>query len=90
MDIFGLFLWCEQAVVSRMLSVFSGRRRQWVGPAASAWLLGSQQKQVSTGRWHMLLIVSGPWEVVISSRQVFKVARAFGSSNSRVCEFQGE
>ena len=30
------------------------------------------------------------WEVIISSRQIFKVTRAFGSSNSRVCEFPGE
>ena len=90
MNICCLFLWCEQAVVPRMLSVFSGRRRQWVGPAVSAWSLGSQQQQGPAGRWHRLLLVAGPWEVVISSRQIFKVTRAFGSSNSRVHEFPGE
>ena len=37
-----LFLWCKHSVVPKMLSVFSGRRRQWVGPAVSAWSLGSQ------------------------------------------------
>ena len=41
-------------------------------------------------RWHRLLLVAGPWEVVISSRQIFKVTRAFVSSNSRVHEFPGE
>ena len=30
-----------------------------------------------------LLLAAGPWEVVISSRQIFKVTRAFGSSSSR-------
>ena len=30
------------------------------------------------------------WEVVISSRQIFKVTRAFGSSRSRVHEFPEE
>ena len=30
------------------------------------------------------------WEVVISSRQIFKVTRAFGSSHSRVREFPSE
>ena len=38
----------------------------------------------------MLLLVAGPWEVVMSSRQIYKVIRAFGSSSSRVCEFPGE
>ena len=84
-----LFLWSEQAVIPRMLSVFSGRRRQWVGPAVSAWSLGSQQQQGPAGRWHRLLLVAGPWEVVISSRQIIKVTRAFGRSSSRVREFPG-
>ncbi len=39
--LFALFLWCEQAVIPRGLSVFPGRRRQRVEPAVSAWLLGS-------------------------------------------------
>ena len=81
-----LFLQCEQAVIPRMLSVFSGRRRQWVGPTVGAWLLGSQQQQGPAGRWHTVLLVAGPWEEVM--RQIYKVARAFGSS--RVHEFPGE
>ena len=85
-----LFLWCEQDVVPRMLSVFSGRRSQWVGPAVSAWFLGSQRQLAPAGRWHRLLLAAGPWEVVISSRQIFKVTRAFGRSNSQVSEFPGE
>ena len=36
-----LFLQCEQAVIPRVLSLFPGRRRQWVGLVVSAWLLGS-------------------------------------------------
>ena len=39
--IFTLFLWCEQTVIPRVLSVFSGRRRYWVGPVVSSWLLTS-------------------------------------------------
>ena len=89
MNICCLFLQCEQAVIPRMLNVFSGRRRQWVGPAVSAWSLGSQQQQGPAGRWHRLLLVAGPWEVVISSRQNCKVTRAFGSSNSRCMSSQG-
>ena len=73
-----------------MLSVFSGRRRQWVGPAVSAWLLGFQKQQVPTGRWHRLFLVSGLWKVVIRFRLIFKVTRAFGRSSSRVCEFPGK
>ena len=45
---------------------------------------------MAAGRWHRLLLVSGPWEMVINSRQIFKVTRAFGSSKSRVPEFPGE
>ena len=41
-------------------------------------------------RCHWLLLVARPWEVVMSSRQIYKVSRAFGSSSSRVCEFPGE
>ena len=85
-----LFLLCEQAVVPRMLSVFSGRRRQLVGPAVSAWSLGSQPQQRSAGRWHMLLLVAAPWEVVIRSRQIFEVTRELDRSSSSVCEFPGE
>ena len=85
-----LFLWCEQAFIPRMLSVFSRRKRQWVGPAVSAWSLGSQEQQGPAARWHRLLLVSRPWEVVMSSRQIYKVSRALGSSSSRVHEFPGE
>jgi len=38
---YSLFLQCEQAVIPRVLSVFPGRRKQWVGLVVSAWLLGS-------------------------------------------------
>ena len=85
-----LFLWCEKAVVPRMLSVFSGRRRQWVGPAVSAWPLCSQSQQGPAGRLHRLFLVAGPWEVVMSSRQIYKVTGAFARSGSRVHEFPGE
>ena len=34
-------------------------------------------------------LVSGPLEVVMSSRHIYKVTRAFGSSSSRVPEFPG-
>ena len=70
LDICCLFLWCEQAIVARMLSVFSGRRRQWVGPAVSAWSLGSSQQQGPAGRWHRLLLVAGPWEVATTLTEV--------------------
>ena len=35
-------------------------------------------------------MVEGPWEVVMSSRQIYKVSRAFGSSGSKVRVFPGE
>ena len=41
LDIYHLFLQCEQAIMPRVLSVFPGRRRQWVGLVVSGWLLGS-------------------------------------------------
>ena len=42
------------------------------------------------GRWHMLLLTAGPWEVVMSLKQIYKVPRAFGSGSRRVCEFPGD
>ena len=44
----------------------------------------------STGRWCRILLVAGPWEVIMSLRQIDKVPRAFVSGKSIVCEFQGE
>ena len=44
----------------------------------------------TAGRWHILLLVEGPWEVVMSLRQIFEVPRALGSGCGRVCEFPGE
>ena len=85
-----LFLKCEQALIPRLLSVFSGRRRQWLGPADSAWLLGSQQKKAPAGRRYRLLLVAGPWEVVICSRLIYQVSRELHNSSSRVCEFPVE
>ena len=41
LDVFHLFPWCEQAVIFKVLSVFLGRRRQWVWLVVSAWLLDS-------------------------------------------------
>ena len=41
LDICCLFLQCEQAVITSVLSVFPGRRRQWVELVVSAWLLCS-------------------------------------------------
>ena len=73
-----------------MLSVFSRRRRQWIGPADNALSLGSEQQQGPTGRWHRLLLVAGTWEVIMTSRQIYEVTRPFSSSSSSVCEFPGE
>lgn len=72
LNIFCLFLQCGQTVIPRMLSVFSGRKRQWVGPELSAWSLGSQQQEGPSGRGNRLLLVTGSWEVVMSSRQIYK------------------
>ena len=60
------FLQCEQAVNPRMLSVLSEKRRQWVEPAVSAGSFGSQKQQGPVGRWHRLLLVAEPWEVIMS------------------------
>ena len=74
-----------------MLSVFLGRRRQWLGPLVSAWFLGSQQQRGLAGRWHRLFLVAGPWEVVVSLKQMYEVPRAFGSGSGSdsgmVCAF---
>ena len=40
--------------------------------------------------WHRILLVTGPWEVVMRTRLIYKVTRAFGSSSNRVHEFPGE
>ena len=85
-----LFLQCEQAVIPRVLSVFSGRRRQWVGLVVSSWLLGSQQQQGPTGGWYRPLLVVGPWEMVMRLRQLYKVPREFCSGSRRMCEFPGK
>ena len=85
-----LSLWCEQAVLPGVLSVLPVTRRQWVGLVIRAWLLGSWQYQGPAREWPRLLLVAGPWEVVISLRQTDKVPRAFGRGSSRVCEFPGE
>lgn len=90
LNLFCLFLQCEQSVIPRMLSVFSGRREKWVGPEYCAWSLGSQQKQRPIGRWYRLLLFAGPWEVVMGSRRICKMTREFGHSCSSVCELQGE
>ena len=86
----GVCFFVMRAVISQVLSVFSGRRRQFVGPTVSAWSLGAQQQQEVAGRLHWLLLVAGPWEMVMSSRQIYKVSREFGSSSSMVSEFSGE
>ena len=90
LDVCCLFLQCEQTVIPMVLSVFPGRRRQWVGPAVSAWSLDSQQQKGPAGRCQRLLLVAGPWEVVISLRKIYEVPRTCGSGSSRVCEFPGE
>ena len=74
------FLWCEQTVIPRMLSVFSGRRRQWIGTAVAGLSIAAR----TCRKMAQLLLVAGPWEVVMSSRQIYKVNREFGSSSSRV------
>ena len=61
-----------------------------MGRASSQCLaVGLSTQQGPAGRWNRLLLVIGPWEV-ISSKQMFKVIRAFGSSDSRMREFLGE
>ena len=89
MNICSLFLWCEHAVIPRILSVFSGRRRQWVGPAVSAWSLGSQQQQGPAGRQQRLLLVAGPWEVVMSSRQICKGTEHLAVATAECVSSQG-
>ena len=44
----------------------------------------------STGRWCRILLVAGPWEVIISFRWIYEVPRAFVSGSGRVCEFPEE
>ena len=45
LDICCLFLWCEQAVIPRVLSVFPGKRRQWLELVVSpgCWALDSSK-----------------------------------------------
>ena len=74
-----------------MLSMFSGRRGQWVGPAFRAWSLGSQQKQRPAGRRHRLLLFTGPWEAVMSSKVSSRwpenlAVAAAGCVSSQGCE----
>ena len=73
-----------------VLSVFPGRRRQWVSLVVSTCLLGSQEYQGPAGMWHKLLLFAGTLDMVMSLRQIYEVPRAFGSGSSRVCEFPGE
>ena len=82
------FFWCEQAVIPMVLSMFPGRRSQWVGLVISAWFLGSYEQRGPAGMWLRLLLVAGPWEVEMSFRQIEKVTRAFGSGRGRVCDSQ--
>ena len=42
------------------------------------------------GMWHRLLLLSSPWEVAVTLRQVLAVPRVFGSGSSRVCALPGE
>ena len=37
--------------------------------------------------WHRLLLVAGPYEVVMGLRQIYKVPRAFDHGSSMLCEF---
>ena len=84
-----LFLQCEQAVFPRMFSVF--REKEGMGRASRQCLVAQFSTAAGTCReWHRLLLVAGPWEVVMSSSQICKVSRTFGSSSSRVCEFPGD
>ena len=84
-----LFLWCEQVVIPRVLSVFPGRRRQWVGLVVSAWLLGSSQQQGPAGRWHRLLLAAGPWEVAMSLGRFKRFPEHLPVAASGCVSFQG-
>ena len=62
-----------------------------MGRASSQCLVAGLVIAARTYReWHRLLLVAGPWEVVICSRQIFKLTRSFCRSSSRVHEFPGE
>ena len=91
LDLCCLFLLHEKSVIPMMLSMFSGRRGQWVGPAFRAWSLGSQQKQRPVGRRHRLLLFTGPWEAVMSSKVSSRwpenlAVAAAGCVSSQGCE----
>ena len=66
-----LFPQCVQTVIPLIggvlvqgLHLLPGRWRQSARPVVSAWLLGPWQWWGPAGRWHRLLLVAGPWQVV--------------------------
>lgn len=74
-----------------ILSACDARRlRQWPKLEASAWLLGPSQWQRPAGRWHRLLLLTGPWKVAVILRQVYVEPRMFRSGSSKMCAFPGE
>ena len=79
MNICCFFLWFEKAVIPRMFLQGEGG----MGRASRALNSSKYLLEGGTG------LVSGPLEVVMSSRHIYKVTRAFGSSSSRVPEFPG-
>ena len=48
-----------------------------------------QQQQGPAGRRHRLILFAGPWEVVMSSRKIYNVTRAFVRSSIKVHDFPG-
>ena len=86
MDICCLFLQCYPQGTECV-----SREKEAVARASSQCLVAGLVIAARTYRkWHRLLLVAGPWEVVISLRKIYEVPRTCGSGSSRVCEFPGE
>ena len=49
LNIWCLFLWCERAVIPRVLHVFPGRRRQWVGLVDITFCVLNSSKDLQEG-----------------------------------------
>ena len=73
------------AVIPRMLRVFPGGR-----VSSQCLVIGVSTAARTCRKVAQVLLVAGLSKVVMGSRQIYKVSRAFGSSSSRVCEFPGE
>ena len=50
------------------------------------WNLDSSKDMQEGGQ---AISVAGPWEVVMSLRQIYAVPETFGSGSGKVCDFPG-